>query len=178
MGSGSFGAHEYPPMLRDGFNCALGSSPWKLSISNRSTVSRMDCSVKNRLDRDRAAEMFPPGSVANAMCTGCGGTYFLAGGEETKPKALYIVYFNAEDTTRASLNENCPSGLILVSSPGPYLDYEHPVNEVGRTTLTRQSFECQAFLTQPLPTPLSLHLCHFKAFVVAEYVRSFCLENI
>lgn len=47
----------------------------------------------------------------------------------SKPKALYILYFNVEDTTQAPLNENCPPGLILVSSPGPHLDYEHTVNE-------------------------------------------------
>lgn len=51
------------------------------------------------------------------------------GEDKSKPKALYILYFNVEDTTQAPLNENCPPGLILVSSPGPYLDYEHPVSE-------------------------------------------------
>lgn len=51
------------------------------------------------------------------------------GEDKSKPKALHILYFNVEDTTQAPLNENCPPGLILVSSPGPYLDYEHPVNE-------------------------------------------------
>lgn len=49
--------------------------------------------------------------------------------QETRPRVLYIVYFNSEDTTRMLLNQNCPRGLILVSSPGPYLDYQHPVNE-------------------------------------------------
>ncbi|XP_065310411.1 rab proteins geranylgeranyltransferase component A 2 [Dermacentor albipictus] len=51
------------------------------------------------------------------------------GEDKSKPKALYILYFNVEDTTQAPLNENCPPGLVLVSSPGPHLDYEHPVNE-------------------------------------------------
>lgn len=49
--------------------------------------------------------------------------------EETKPRALYILYFNTEDSTKVQLNQNSPPGLILVSSPGPYLDYEHPVRE-------------------------------------------------
>lgn len=58
------------------------------------------------------------------------------GEDKSKPKALYILYFNVEDTTQAPLNENCPPGLILVSSPGPHLDYEHPVNEA------REVFHC------------------------------------
>ncbi|CAN7998512.1 unnamed protein product [Ixodes hexagonus] len=63
--------------------------------------------------------------------------------EETRPRALYIVYFNSEDTTRVPLNQNSPPGLILVSSPGPYLDYEHPVNEameVFRTMYADEEF--------------------------------------
>lgn len=80
-----------------------------------------------------------------------------AGGEETKPKALYIVYFNAEDTTRASLNENCPSGLILVSSPGPYLDYEHPVNEARE--VFRRMYPDEEFLPRA-PDPEEILLEH------------------
>lgn len=63
--------------------------------------------------------------------------------QETRPRVLYIVYFNSEDTTRMPLNQNCPPGLILVSSPGPYLDYQHPVNEareVFRTMYADQEF--------------------------------------
>uniref|UniRef100_A0A023G972 Putative gdp dissociation inhibitor n=1 Tax=Amblyomma triste TaxID=251400 RepID=A0A023G972_AMBTT len=65
------------------------------------------------------------------------------GEDSSKPQALYVLYFNAEDTTQAPLNENCPPGLILVSSPGPYLDYEHPVNEareVFRTMYPNEEF--------------------------------------
>ncbi|KAM7290263.1 putative Rab proteins geranylgeranyltransferase component A [Ixodes scapularis] len=63
--------------------------------------------------------------------------------EETRPRALYLVYFNSEDTTGSPLNRNCPPGLILVSSPGPYLDYERPVNEameVFRTMYADEEF--------------------------------------
>ncbi|XP_077519148.1 rab escort protein [Amblyomma americanum] len=65
------------------------------------------------------------------------------GEDSSKPKALYVLYFNVEDTTQAPLNENCPPGLILVSSPGPYLDYEHSVNEardVFRTMYPNEEF--------------------------------------
>lgn len=79
------------------------------------------------------------------------------GGEETKPKALYIVYFNAEDTTQASLNENCPPGLILVSSPGPYLDYEHPVNEARE--VFRRMYPDEEFLPRA-PDPEEILLEH------------------
>lgn len=63
--------------------------------------------------------------------------------DSCKPKALYVLYFNAEDTTQSPLNEHCPPGLILVSSPGAYLDYEHPVNEareVFRTMYPNEEF--------------------------------------
>lgn len=78
-------------------------------------------------------------------------------GEEPKPKALYIVYFNAEDTTGASLNENCPPGLILVSSPGPYLDYEHPVNEARE--VFRRMYPDEEFLPRA-PDPEEILLEH------------------
>lgn len=49
--------------------------------------------------------------------------------DKSKPKALYTLFFNCEDTTQQPLNQSVPNGMVLVSSPGSYLDYEHAVHE-------------------------------------------------
>ncbi|KAL3188438.1 hypothetical protein MRX96_003417 [Rhipicephalus microplus] len=79
------------------------------------------------------------------------------GEDKSKPKALYILYFNVEDTTQAPLNENCPPGLILVSSPGPYLDYEHPVIEARK--VFHRMYPTEEFLPRA-PDPEEILLEH------------------
>lgn len=79
------------------------------------------------------------------------------GEDKSKPKALYILYFNVEDTTQAPLNENCPPGLILVSSPGPYLDYEHPVIEARE--VFHRMYTTEEFLPRA-PDPEEILLEH------------------
>lgn len=79
------------------------------------------------------------------------------GEDKSKPKALYILYFNVEDTTQAPLNENCPPGLILVSSPGPYLDYEHPVIEARE--VFHRMYPTEEFLPRA-PDPEEILLEH------------------